>query len=50
MTALPALLLAADRLDSLAETADLMDDDDGAVRFRCAAEELRLRAMALLDD
>jgi hypothetical protein len=41
---------AADRLDSLAETAELMGDDDGALRLRQRASTLRLRAMELLDD
>jgi hypothetical protein len=40
---------AADRLDALADTAELMGDDDGAARFRGEASERRLRAMALLD-
>ena len=39
----------ADRLDALAEAAELMDDIDGAVRLRRRAEELRLSAMRLLD-
>ena len=41
---------AADRLESLADTAELMGDDDGAARFRAAASEQRFRAMALLDQ
>ena len=40
---------AADRLDALADTAELMGDDDGASRFRADAARRRLRAMALLD-
>jgi hypothetical protein len=40
---------AADRLDALADTAELRDDDDGASRFRSEASKCRLRAMALLD-
>jgi hypothetical protein len=40
---------AADRLDALADTAELMDDDDGATRFRAEASRRRLQAMALLD-
>jgi hypothetical protein len=40
---------AADRLDALADTAELMGDDDGAARFRSEASQQRLRAMALLD-
>jgi hypothetical protein len=39
----------ADRLDTLAETADLMGDSDGAVRFRAEAADCRLRAMSMLD-
>jgi hypothetical protein len=41
---------AADRLDALADTAELMGDDDGAARFRAEASQQRLRAMALLDQ
>jgi hypothetical protein len=44
------LVSAADRLEALAETAELMGDDDGAARFRAEASWRRLRAMALLDD
>ena len=44
------LVGAADRLESLADTADLMGDDDAAIRFGRAASVLRLRAMALLDE
>ena len=40
---------AAERLDALADTAELMGDDDGASRFRATAARERLRAMALLD-
>jgi hypothetical protein len=39
-----------ERLDSLAETAELMGDADGAKRFHEAASSERLRAMAALDD
>lgn len=39
----------ADRLASLAETADLMGDDAAAARYRTGASTCRLRAMALLD-
>jgi hypothetical protein len=39
----------ADRLDELAEVADLMGDDDGAARFRRASSTARHRAMAILD-
>ncbi len=45
-----ALASTADRLDALAETADLMGDDAGAIRFRERAWNCRLRAMQLLDD
>lgn len=48
--AVPALSLAADRLDQLADTAELMGDDDHAIRLRTDARHHRLRAMALLDD
>lgn len=44
------LSAAADRFESLADTAELMGDDDGAARFRAEASTHRLRAMALLDD
>jgi hypothetical protein len=40
----------ADRLDSLADTAELMDDPAGADRLRELASSCRLRAMTLLDD
>ena len=43
------LVSAADRLEALADTAELMGDDDGAARFRSEAAQQRLRAMALLD-
>lgn len=41
---------AADRLDGLAEMADVMGDAAGADRFRDAAARARLRAMSILDD
>jgi hypothetical protein len=44
------LVRAADRLDSLAETAELMGDGSGADRLRTEASSRRLQAMALLDD
>jgi hypothetical protein len=44
------LVAAADRLDGLGETAELMGDDAGAHRFRHQAAALRAHAMALLDD
>lgn len=40
----------ADRLDSLAETADLMGDEDCAARLRDHAAHRRGEAMTLLDD
>jgi hypothetical protein len=43
------LVRGADRLEALADTAELMGDDDGADRFRAEASQLRLGAMALLD-
>lgn len=48
-SAVPALARAADRLDELADIAELMGDDDGATRLRRAAEVSRLEAMHLLD-
>ena len=47
---IPALQAAAERLDSFADTAELMNDPDGAAAFRAGAVELRLQAMSLLDD
>jgi len=43
------LVATADRLDELADTAELMGDDAGAHRFRHQAAAARTRAMALLD-
>jgi hypothetical protein len=40
----------ADRLDALAEVADLMGDEAGAARMRSQAAARRLRALRLLDD
>lgn len=40
---------AADRLDELAEVAELMGDEPTALRFRGDAERCRDRALALLD-
>jgi hypothetical protein len=48
--ALLALTSTADRLDALAETAELMGDDAGACRFRERASACRMQAMLLLDD
>jgi hypothetical protein len=44
------LVAGAERLDALAETAELMGDVAVAARFRSAAVERRLRAMRLLDE
>lgn len=41
---------AADRLDELAEVAELMDDDAGARRLRQDGADRRRRAMAILDE
>ena len=49
-SAIPALARAADRLDELADTADLMGDTAGAVRLRDEARAHRMQAMHLLDD
>jgi hypothetical protein len=43
------LVRVTDRLEALADTAELMGDDDVAARFRAEASRQRLRAMALLD-
>jgi hypothetical protein len=43
------LARTADRLESLADTAELMGDEAGAARFRSGASQCRLQAMALLD-
>lgn len=48
-TAVPALTRAADRLDELADTAELMGDPAGAERLRRDAQRHRLVAMELLD-
>ena len=47
--AVPALARAADRLDELADTAELMGDVEGANRLRGEACAHRMQAMALLD-
>lgn len=44
-----ALSEAADRLDELADVAELMGDDPTAARFRGDAARSRDRAMAVLD-
>lgn len=46
---LAAMLEVADRLDSLADTAELMGDPDGAARLRTEASNRRLAAMETLD-
>jgi len=43
------LCSAADRLDSLAEIAELMDDRDTAASLRAEASGRRMQAMDLLD-
>ena len=48
--ALAAATHVADRLDALADTAELMGDDAGAIRFRRQASHVRLEAMDLLDE
>ena len=40
----------ADRLDTLADTAELMGDGEGAGHLRAQAIRRRLEAMALLDE
>lgn len=44
-----ALQRLAERLDALADAAELMGDDGGASRFRTAAWRCRMRAMDDLD-
>jgi hypothetical protein len=44
------LMRSADRLDELAETSALMDDEAGAQRLHALAHRCRERAMRLLDD
>lgn len=43
------LTTAADRLDALAEMAELMGDEDGALRLKAAANNRRLEAFEALD-
>jgi hypothetical protein len=43
-------LRAAERLDEMADTAELMGDDAGARRFRDEAAGSRMVAMHLLDE
>jgi hypothetical protein len=45
-----AMAKVADRLDALAETAELMGDDAQATRLHQRACGLRLQAMNALDD
>lgn len=40
---------SADRLDELAEVAELMDDDGGAAELRARGHRCRMQAMRLLD-
>ncbi|CAN5431694.1 hypothetical protein BH23ACT3_BH23ACT3_03570 [soil metagenome] len=47
---LVSVLKVIDRLDSLADTAELMGDPDGAARLRAQASSRRLAAMESLDD
>ena len=47
---LDRLLAEADRLDELAQTAELMGDTAGATRFHGEAVRRRERAMAVLDS
>jgi hypothetical protein len=47
--AVRALEAVADRLEALAETAELMGDDAGAARLREQVASRRLQALALLD-
>ncbi len=42
--------VAADRLDALADVADLMGDAEGAAQYRERAAAVRMAAMRLLDD
>ncbi len=44
------LARVADRLDALADVAELMDDEVTARRFRHEGERCRMQAMTLLDD
>ena len=45
-----ALSSTADRLDELADTADLMGDDVGSTSLRAEAARRRAEGLALLDD
>lgn len=48
MTDSDRLAAAADRLDELADTAELMGDDHNATRMRTRSSQLRLEAMSRL--
>ncbi len=48
-TEVRALQAVADRLDALADTAELMGDLAGEARLREQASSRRLQALALLD-
>jgi len=43
------MVAAADRLEGLADTAELMGDDATAARFRRHASTLRVTALSMLD-
>lgn len=47
---LPGLMRFVERLDEVADTAELMGDLNGAARYRQFAAEQRMLAMKLLDD
>jgi hypothetical protein len=47
---LSVVTATADRLDALAETAELMEDVDAAARLRDQAASLRMQGMEMLDD
>jgi hypothetical protein len=47
---LAAVTRAADRMDAMADIADLMGDVDGAIMWHARASNLRLDAMRLIDD
>lgn len=46
----PAMIAAAEAMDTHAEFAELMGDADGAAHWRERAQAMRLRAMTALDD
>jgi hypothetical protein len=47
---LAAVTRAADRMDAMADIADLMGDVDGAIMWHARASNLRLDALHLIDD